>query len=180
MSDTLVNGDRTKEAIVHASRLKWIASPEAGIERRMLERIGGEVAIASTIVRYQPLSQFSSHVHEFGEEFLVLEGTFWDEYGRYPAGTYVRNPPGSRHAPFSNAGCVIFVKLRQMHPDDGTYLRKGHADLGWASSGVAGIHHALLHEADAVTVRMERIAQEQVAPRSISRVAKSSSSSTEA
>jgi anti-sigma factor ChrR (cupin superfamily) len=158
MDSTFVNGDRTKEAIVHASRQKWIASPEAGIERRLLERIGGEVALATSIVRYAPDSHFPRHVHELGEEFLVLDGTFCDENGRYPAGTYVRNPPRSAHAPFSDTGCVIFVKLRQMHPGDTTCLRKSYAELAWKGSGVPGIDHALLHKAGGVTVRMERIA----------------------
>lgn len=84
----------------------------------MLDRVGDEVAVATSIVRYAPGSAFPAHGHALGEEFIVLEGEFADEYGRYAAGTYVRNPPGTRHSPFSDPGCVIFVKLRQFDPED--------------------------------------------------------------
>ena len=84
----------------------------------MLDRIGGEVARATSIVRYARQSRFSAHTHGGGEEFFVLEGVFQDEHGDYPPGTYVRNPPTSRHTPGSASGCVIFVKLWQFQPDD--------------------------------------------------------------
>jgi len=86
----------------------------------MLDRIGDEVARATTIVRYAPNSHFSSHVHSGGEEFIVLEGVFQDEHGDFPAGSYVRNPPTSSHTPGSEPGCVIFVKLWQYDLDDRT------------------------------------------------------------
>ena len=89
----------------------------------MLDRIGDEVARATSIVRYAPRSRFSAHTHGGGEEFLVLEGVFQDDHGDYPAGYYVRNPPTSRHTPGSEAGCVIFVKLWQFAPDDRTQVR---------------------------------------------------------
>ena len=94
-----------------------------GVERRMLDRIGDEVARATSIVRYAPGSHFSAHSHGGGEEFLVLEGVFQDEHGDYPAGWYVRNPPTSAHTPGSHAGCVIFVKLWQFEADDRTQVR---------------------------------------------------------
>jgi quercetin dioxygenase-like cupin family protein len=94
----------------------------AGVERRMLDRIGDEVARATTIVRYAAGSHFSPHTHTGGEEFLVLEGVFQDEHGDYPVGSYVRNPPTSRHTPGSSAGCTIFVKLWQFDPTDRTDL----------------------------------------------------------
>ena len=83
----------------------------------MLERIGDEVAKATSIVRYQPGSRFKTHTHEFGEEILVLDGIFSDETGDYPAGTYIMNPPGSSHAPYSKTGCTLFVKLRHLGSD---------------------------------------------------------------
>ena len=95
----------------------------SGVERRMLDRIGDEVARATSIVRYAPESRFSPHVHGGGEEFLVLEGVFQDEHGDFPAGCYVRNPPQSRHTPGSNVGCTIFVKLWQFDPADRTHVR---------------------------------------------------------
>ena len=97
-----LNADFSQRAVVHAARLPWVASPMAGVERRMLDRIGAEVARATSIVRYAPQSRFSPHVHGGGEEFLVLDGVFQDEHGDYPAGSYVRNPPTSRHTPGSS------------------------------------------------------------------------------
>jgi anti-sigma factor ChrR (cupin superfamily) len=95
----------------------------AGVDRRMLDRIGDEVARATSIVRYAPGSSFSSHVHTGGEEFFVLDGVFQDEHGDFPAGCYIRNPPQSRHTPGSAPGCTIFVKLWQFDLDDRTQVR---------------------------------------------------------
>ena len=89
-----------------------------GVDRRMLDRIGAEVARATSIVRYAKGSAFPEHTHSGGEEFIVLEGTFQDEHGDYPAGTYVRNPVGTHHIPRSDDGCTIFVKLWQFDPED--------------------------------------------------------------
>jgi quercetin dioxygenase-like cupin family protein len=103
--------------------LPWLPSPDGSVRRRMLDRIGDEVARATSIVRYPPGSRFPPHSHGLGEEFLVLDGVFSDEHGDYPPGTYVRNPPGSAHAPRSDAGCTLFVKLRQMPPGEDRHLR---------------------------------------------------------
>ena len=118
-----LNADFTKRAAVHAATLDWKASPMPGVERRMLDRIGDEVARATSIVRYAPGSQFSPHVHGGGEEFLVLEGVFQDEQGDFPAGSYVRNPPQSHHTPGSKPGCTMFVKLWQFDPADRRHVR---------------------------------------------------------
>lgn len=95
----------------------------AGVERRMLDRIGDEVARATSIVRYASGSHFSPHTHGGGEEFLVLDGVFQDEHGDFPAGCYIRNPPTSSHTPRSLPGCTIFVKLWQFDPADRTHVR---------------------------------------------------------
>jgi anti-sigma factor ChrR (cupin superfamily) len=117
-----LNADFTKRAVVHGTAIPWLASPIPGVERRMLDRVGDEVARATTIVRYAPNSQFSPHTHGGGEEFLVLAGVFQDEYGDYPVGTYVRNPPTSHHTPGSASGCIILVKLWQFDPGDRTQM----------------------------------------------------------
>lgn len=96
----------------------WIASPAGGVDRFMLDRIGDEVARATSLVRYAPGSRFPTHAHELGEEFIVLNGVFSDESGDFAQGAYVRNPPGTSHAPWTDDGCVIFVKLRQFDPHD--------------------------------------------------------------
>src|SRR5262249_11641352 len=118
-------------------------SPIPGVHRRMLDRIGDEVARATTIVRYAPYSRFSSHTHGGGEEFLVLDGVFQDERGDYPAGTYVRNPPTSSHTPGSEPGCTIFVKLWQFDPSDRTPVRIDTSALSFAQApDIPGVYVA--------------------------------------
>lgn len=113
-----IRADLSKPAVVTPDDWQWVASPQAGVTRVMLDRVGDEVAIATSFVRYAADSTFPTHQHALGEEFLVLEGEFGDEHGRYPAGSYIRNPAGTAHAPFSEPGCLIWVKLRQFHLDD--------------------------------------------------------------
>lgn len=113
-----INADFARRVVIGPDDVAWAPSPMAGVDRRMLDRIGGEVARATSIVRYAPKSHFAPHRHGGGEEFLVLDGIFSDEHGDYPAGTYVRNPVGSVHAPRSEGGCTIFVKLHQFDPRD--------------------------------------------------------------
>nr|MBP6726768.1 cupin domain-containing protein [Thauera sp.] len=118
----------------------------AGVERKMLDRVGDEVARATSIVRYAPGSVFAPHTHELGEEFLVLTGTFEDDQGAYPAGTYVRNPPGSRHRPFSTAGCEIFVKLRQFQAGDDARVVIDTSQAAFRPGLVPGLTVLPLHE----------------------------------
>ena len=118
-----INSDFSARCAVHSSKLPWVASPMAGVDRRMLDRLGDEVARATSIVRYAPDSKFSPHVHTGGEEFFVLDGVFQDEHGDFPAGTYIRNPPQSSHTPGSAPGCIIFVKLWQFDLNDRTHVR---------------------------------------------------------
>ena len=129
----------------------------AGVERRMLDRIGDEVARATSIVRYAAGSRFSPHTHGGGEEFLVLEGVFQDEHGNFPAGSYVRNPPTSQHTPSSALGCVLFVKLWQFDPADRKDVRLNTAAMTYAAAesrpGVELVR--LFHDGDE-DVRLER------------------------
>ncbi len=118
-----LNANFSERAVVHGAQTEWVPSPMAGVDRRMLDRIGDEVARATSIVRYAPESSFSPHIHTGGEEFLVLEGVFEDEHGAFPAGTYIRNPPESSHTPGSKPGCTIFVKLWQFDLSDRTHVR---------------------------------------------------------
>ncbi len=118
-----INADFNQRVVVHTDEIEWIQSPMPGVERRPLDRVGDEVARATTIVRYAPGSHFSPHVHTGGEEFIVLEGVFQDEHGDFPEGAYIRNPPQSKHKPGSDKGCTIFVKLWQFEPNDRTHVR---------------------------------------------------------
>lgn len=119
----LVNADFSKRAVVTPDQYQWLASPQAGVHRVMLDRVGAEIARATSIVRYDEGSHFPPHQHPGGEEILVLSGTFSDEGGDYPAGWYLRNPPGSSHSPASAPGATIFVKLFQMFADERAAVR---------------------------------------------------------
>ncbi|MFK7835325.1 MAG: cupin domain-containing protein [Sulfitobacter sp.] len=133
-----LNANFDERVVVHSDRVDWLPSPMPGVDRRMLDRIGGEVARATTIVRYAPGSTFSEHTHTGGEEFIVLDGVFQDEHGDYPEGTYVRNPPTTAHTPGSAPGCTIFVKLWQFDMADRNQFRKTMAEeLGAPVNGVA-------------------------------------------
>jgi hypothetical protein len=152
-----VNADFSKRAVVHAATLEWTASPMRGVERRMLDRIGDEVARATSIVRYAPGSRFSPHVHGGGEEFLVLEGVFQDEHGDFPAGSYVRNPPRSHHTPGSEPGCLMFVKLWQFDPADRRCVRVDTGKLTLLdANGRAGVKVLPLFEDSHEKVRLEQ------------------------
>lgn len=118
-----INANLAERAVVHSEQVLWVASPMQGVHRRMLDRIGDEVARATTIVRYAPGSSFSAHTHTGGEEFLVLDGVFQDEHGDFPVGTYVRNPPTTSHTPRATDGATILVKLWQFDPEDRTELK---------------------------------------------------------
>lgn len=117
-----LNADFARRAVVHAGSTPWVPSPMRGVDRRMLDRVGGEVARATSVVRYAPESHFKEHEHGGGEEFLVLSGRFSDASGDYGEGCYIRNAPTSKHAPWSVGGCVILVKLHQFEQTDRTHV----------------------------------------------------------
>ena len=150
-----LNADFDKRATSHLSEAEYVPSPMAGVDRRMLDRLGGEVARATTIVRYAPGSDFSPHVHTGGEEFLVLSGVFEDEHGAFPEGSYIRNPPESRHKPGSKPGCEIFVKLWQFDLADRTHVRVDTTKMPWFPIGTDGEAQGLFADAHE-EVRMER------------------------
>ncbi|WP_282874458.1 cupin domain-containing protein [Pseudomonas peli] len=141
-----LNADFSQRALIRPAESPWVASPMPGVERRMLDRIGEEVARATSIVRYAAGSHFSEHHHPGGEEFLVLDGVFSDERGDYPAGTYVRNPIGSHHAPFSREGCTIFVKLMQFDAADDQPVVIDSTQAQWRPGLVPGLQVLPLHQ----------------------------------
>ena len=149
MNDTRINANFSERVVIDTNAMPWVASPMGGVERRMLDRIGGEVARATTIVRFAPGSAFSPHDHALGEEFLVLDGVFQDEHGDFGPGSYIRNPPGSRHTPATEPGCTIFVKLRQMR-DDGLepLLHTDTMHGAWTSGGRPGYERQTLYAPD--------------------------------
>jgi len=151
-----LNADFSKRVVVHGAKLPWTPSPMAGVDRRMLDRIGDEVARATSIVRYAPESHFSPHTHGGGEEFLVLAGVFQDEHGDYPVGAYIRIPPTSSHKPGSAPGCTIFVKLWQFDPADRTEVVVDTAKRSFApANNRPGVETMQLFEDKAENVRLE-------------------------
>ncbi|HQU69521.1 MAG TPA: cupin domain-containing protein [Albidovulum sp.] len=150
-----VNADFFLRVAVHAADAPWVPSPMPGVDRRMLDRIGGEVARATTVVRYAPHSRFSAHVHTGGEEYLVLDGVFQDEHGDFPIGTYVRNPPGSRHTPRADNGATILVKLWQFDPSDRTQVVIPSTDRQPTATDCDGVEQIALYEDSHERVRIE-------------------------
>jgi anti-sigma factor ChrR (cupin superfamily) len=140
-----IRADLDERAVLRPGDEAFVPSPEPGVERLMLDRLGEEVARATSIVRYAAGSRFAEHRHDAGEEFLVLDGVFADEHGSYPAGSYVRNPPGSRHAPRSEAGCTLFVKLRQFQPGDDRHVVIDTRAAPWRPGMVPGLSVLPLH-----------------------------------
>ncbi len=147
MKGSRVNADFDQRVALAPPRAEdWVASPMAGVTRRMLDRVGDEVARATSLVRYAPRSQFERHEHGGGEEILVLDGVFSDETGDHPAGTYLRNPPGTGHAPFSREGCTLFVKLWQFARGDTQTVRIDTRRATWHAGLVPGLKVMPLHE----------------------------------
>lgn len=152
-----LNDDFSQRVVIRPEDYQWVASPMPGVERMMLDRIGDEVARATSLVRYAPNSTFSRHVHGGGEEFLVLEGEFGDEHDRYPAGSYVRNPIGTAHSPRVGAqGCVIFVKLQQFEREDQRQFAIDTTTAAFEPGAGEGVEMLRLHAHGAERVFLAR------------------------
>ena len=141
----MLNMDFAQRVVIATATMAWQPSPAQGVSRKPLAREDAESGHATSIVRYEPGSRFSRHSHPLGEEILVLEGVFSDEMGDYGAGTYLRNPPGSSHAPFSEPGCVLLVKLHQMDPLDQAVVRVDTQRQPWLP-GQGGLEVMPLHQ----------------------------------
>ncbi|MNF39076.1 ChrR Cupin-like domain protein [compost metagenome] len=153
-----LNADFKQRVVLHTATAQWQDSPQAGVQRIPLDRLGDEVARATSLVRFLPGRGFPEHVHGGGEEILVLDGVFSDESGDYPAGSYLRNPPGSRHSPCSVEGCTLLVKLWQFAPDDQSELRLDTQRLPWHPAGeVKGLALLSLHEHGSEHVALLRL-----------------------
>lgn len=151
-----IHAEFDRRVVVRPGDIDWVASPMRGVDRIMLDRIGGEVARATSIVRYAPGSYFSAHSHGGGEEFLVLDGVFSDEHSDYPTGTYARNPIGTRHTPHSADGCTLFVKLHQFDPRDTTQKLIRPRDADFIPGLANGVSILPLHEFEGEQVALER------------------------
>jgi anti-sigma factor ChrR (cupin superfamily) len=157
-----IHSDFGERIVLHTDELVWQPSPQDGVQRKYLDRVGDEVARASSIVRYEPNTSFAQHAHDGGEEILVLDGCFSDEKGDYSAGMYLRNPPGSQHAPFSKDGCTLFVKLRQFERSDHQELRINTKASDWYPGLVPGLSVMPLHEHQGISTALVRWAPNTV------------------
>ncbi len=140
-----LNMDLSQRLVIDTQTKEWMDSPAYGVWRKPLERESAETGHASSIVKYDAGTSFSPHPHPLGEEIFVLEGVFSDESGDYPAGSYIRNPPGSSHAPFSKQGCTIFVKLNQFDEKDTAAVHLNTNSSPWLQ-GYGGLQVMPLHE----------------------------------
>ncbi len=152
-----LNMNLHERVVIDLAQTPWLRSPGGEVERRMIERQHAESGHTTSVVRYPPDAAFPPHNHPGGEEFLVLEGVFSDEHGNYPPGSYLRNPIGFEHAPFSKEGCTIFVKLCQMRAGEERVVRQPDAHQ-WAPHG-HGLSVAHLHVDDHERVDLMRAEQ---------------------
>ncbi len=141
-----LNADTSLRAVAETTNIKWETSEAGGVLRKRLERIDQKPEPVTTIVRYQANSAFPAHQHINGEEIFVLEGTFSDNHGNYQTGSYLRNPAGTSHLPFSKDGCTIFVKLQQFQLNDSKQCHIQTKQQQWLPGPVPGVSVMPLHE----------------------------------
>jgi anti-sigma factor ChrR (cupin superfamily) len=162
MEDSGVNEDFSAVAVVNTAEVEWQASPSPTVWRKRLELSGPrEAGRVTSVVRYDPDSRFHEHPHPDGEEIFVLEGIFSDEHGDFPAGTFLLNPEGFVHAPFSREGCVLFVKLRQYPGTDRRHVVVDTTTAPWLDTPAPGITYQELY---GETGHPERIVHVRMAP----------------
>jgi anti-sigma factor ChrR (cupin superfamily) len=142
-----INGDLSVRAVADTARMEWMSSPSGSVWRKRVHLVGPpESGQVTSVVRYEPKSRFPAHDHPEGEEILVLDGVFSDEHGDWPAGTYLLNPEGFRHAPFSEPGCLLFVKLRQFPGWERQHLVIDVKKLAWQPSSIPGVTQKPLYQ----------------------------------
>jgi len=151
-NDQALNGDMSKRVVMDTEQMEWRPSPSGTVLRKRLHRVGGaESGQVTSLVRYLPGASFPEHPHPEGEEIYVLDGTFSDQSGDAQEGSHLLNPEGFRHAPYSEPGCLIFVKLRQYDGEGRPHLRTQSEGLAWGPSGLAGVEQKILFEDDLFT-----------------------------
>ncbi len=150
----IIRANLSERVVVRPDDSRWQGSQVRGVERKLLDRIGDEVGRATSVVRFAPDSHYLPHRHDGGEEIFVLSGVFSDEHGDYGPGTYLRNPIGTTHTPYSRLGCEIYVKLYQFDAEDTSHYsvdtRKAEFSPGLVSGlSVFPLHH---HKGESVAL----------------------------
>lgn len=148
-----LNMDFEQRVVIDTNEQEWVASPKQGVWRKPLAREDAEQGHATSIVKYEPGASFSEHNHPLGEEILVLDGVFSDHTGDYPAGTYFRNPKGFVHAPFSEQGCTLLVKLHQFQSSDTAQVKIDTNNTQWLQ-GQGGLQVNPLHQHEGENVAL--------------------------
>ena len=147
-----------ERAVVESTGMDWQQSPAPGIWRKRLQHVGPpERGLVTSLVRFDPGASFPMHDHPEGEEILVLDGTFADEFGTYPTGTYMLSPDGSRHAPFTDRGCTLFVKLRQYAGTGRQQLALDTDALPWEPGSAPGIVYKTLYRQEGFPERVRLV-----------------------
>lgn len=149
-----IHSDFSQPVYVDTHRMHWQSSPAAGVWRKRLELIGTDNPRLTTIVRFEPGSHFDKHGHPGGEEFLVLSGVFTDASGNFPVGTYVRNPAGWVHAPWTDEGCELFVKLCQFQAEDNERVVVNPQAAAWRAADHDALSVLPLHAMGDETVSL--------------------------
>ena len=154
-----INGDLDRRVAADTATMEWTPSPSRTVFRKRVHLVGApESGQVTSVVRYEPGSTFHAHSHPDGEEIFVLDGVFSDEHGDWPAGTYLLNPEGFRHSPFSREGCELFVKLRQFPGRGREHVALRTETLAWQPAARAGVAVRPLYAQAgfADTMRLER------------------------
>ncbi|MFK7830070.1 MAG: cupin domain-containing protein [Congregibacter sp.] len=159
MTASALNAELNRRIHVNSDELEWLESPNGEVLRKRLHRVGPpESGQVTSVVRYLPGAAFPAHPHPEGEEILVLEGVFSDEHGDWPAGSFLLNPEGFIHHPFSREGCLLFVKLRQFPGLDRKHVAIDTKVGEWRSSVRRGVHWKKLYAQEPYSdhMRLER------------------------
>lgn len=142
--------------VLRLQNQEWVPSTIPGVDRLILDEAPPS-GTSVWLTRFQPGVQFTAHDHRGGEEILVLEGVFSDEQGDYPAGTYLRLPPGSHHQPHSDPGCVLFVRLGHFDAADRQRLVVDSTVSRWETGVAPGVQILPLHWAGEEFVCLVRL-----------------------
>ncbi len=134
-----LNYDFSQRVVIQPDNQPWSPSPSIGVEQKILEQDGAEVARTTSIVRYAAGACSPSHAHDLGVEIFVLEGIYSDESGDHGPGSYIKNAPSSMHAPLSSEGCTLFVKLGHLDARDRENVVVDTLKTNWHPGLVPGL-----------------------------------------
>ena len=96
-----------EHVVIQTDKTQW-SQGIGGLEVMSLHSYQGE---STALVKWPKGERFQAHRHFGGEEIFVIKGEFIDEHGRYPQGTWLRNPHLSEHFPYVEEETIILVKV---------------------------------------------------------------------